>query len=60
MPIILVDGKPTQVDFVEYARDGKTFADREYEKWLKERDKQKENHNVVHDTYSKQPKQVGS
>lgn len=47
MPIILVDGKPTQVDFVEYARDGKTFADREYEKWLKERDKQKEtNENV--------------
>jgi len=39
MPIILIDGKPTQVDFVEYVRPQKSFADREYEKWLKERDK---------------------
>ena len=37
------DGKPILIDYV---RDGKTFADREYEKWLKERDKQKEHKNV--------------
>lgn len=47
MPIILINGKPTQVDFVEYVRDGKTFADREYEKWLKERDNQKEHNQNV-------------
>lgn len=46
MPIILINGKPTFVDFVEYVRDGKTFTDREYEKWLKERDNQKEEKNV--------------
>ena len=28
-------------DFVEYVKDGKTFADKEYEKWLKEREKAK-------------------
>ena len=42
MPIIKINGKPTYVDFVEYVRDGKTFADREYEKWLKESDARKE------------------
>ena len=28
---------PIYADFVEYVKDGKTFADREYEKWLAER-----------------------
>lgn len=35
MEIILVDGKTILIDYV---RDKKTFADREYKKWLKERD----------------------
>ena len=39
MPTIVIDGKPTHVDFVEYdRRDKRTPADIEYEKWLKERD----------------------
>ena len=31
---------PIYADFVEYVKDGKTFADREYEKWLAERNEQ--------------------
>ena len=42
MPIIKINGKPTYVDFVEYVRDGKSFADIEYEKWLKDRNAKKE------------------
>ena len=37
------DGKTIMLDFV---KPKKSFADREYEKWLKERDKDKENQDV--------------
>ena len=37
-PKITIDGKETYVDFVEYVRDPETFADKEYKKWLRERD----------------------
>ena len=44
MPLILVDGKTIMLDFV---KPKKSFADIEYEKWLKERDAKKERDTIV-------------
>ena len=38
---VVYSDSPKYFDFIEYVKDGKTFADKEYEKWLAEREQAK-------------------